>query len=170
MAAGQLEPGMSLKPSAVSSDFLNPEEDLMEARSRMWSFAAPGAFMILMATLLFTGGCGVSKSKYIDVTKSRDELAAQNQQLKTSLDQANKDKAQLESEKAALDSQVKESQAAVAEQAKAADEMKGTYEKMLGSMKEELSSGQIEIERVANGISVNLAQDILFQSGSANLD
>src|SRR4030095_1959946 len=65
---------------------------------------------------------------------------------------------------------VKEMEAAVAEQAKAADEMKGTYEKMLGSMKEELSSGQIEIERVANGISVNLAQDILFQSGSANLD
>lgn len=145
------------------------EEDEMEMRSRWWGGVMRGALTLMAGTALLTG-CGVSKAKYLDMTKSRDELAAKNTALQTNLDQANKDKAQLEADKAALDVQVKEAQAVAAEKAKAADEMKTTYESMIGNMKEELSSGKIEIERVRDGISVNMAQDILFKSGSAELD
>ena len=140
----------------------------METRSRVRNYGIAGAAM-LVAALMLTG-CGVSKAKYLDMTKSRDELAAKNQTLQTSLDQANKDKTQLESDKAAMDSQLKELQAQSAEQAKAKDEMKGTYDSMINNLKDELNSGKLEIERVRDGISVNMAQDILFKSGSANLD
>ncbi|HET9325843.1 MAG TPA: OmpA family protein [Candidatus Eisenbacteria bacterium] len=138
-------------------------------RSRWWGGVVRGALTLMTGTALLTG-CGVSKAKYLDMTKSRDELSAKNTELQSSLEQANKDKAQLEADKAALDVQVKEAQAVAAEKAKAADEMKGTYESMIGNLKEELSSGKIEIERVRDGISVNMAQDILFKSGSAELD
>jgi len=141
----------------------------MELRSRLWNYGIAGAAMLAVAAVMLTG-CGVSKAKYLDMTKSRDDLAAKNTQLQTSLDQANKDKTQLESDKAAMDSQLKEVQAKAEEQAKAKDEMKGTYDSMIKNLKDELSSGQIEIERVRDGISVNMAQDILFKSGSADLD
>src|SRR5262245_28193686 len=146
-----------------------PEEELMETRSRMWNYGIAGAAMLVVAALMLTG-CGVSKAKYLDMTKSRDELAAKNQTLQTNLDQANKDKAQLESDKAAMDSQLKEVEAKAAEQAKAKDEMKGTYDSMIKNLNDEVSSGKVEIERVRDGISVNMAQDILFKSGSADLD
>jgi chemotaxis protein MotB len=144
-----------------------PGEDQMETRSRVWGYGLASAAMMIAALMLT--GCGVSKAKYLDATKSRDDLTAQNQKLQTNLDQANKDKAQLETDKAAIDSQLKEMQAVAAAEAKAKDEMKGTYESMINNLKTEVSSGQIEIERVRDGISVNMAQDILFKSGSADL-
>jgi len=141
----------------------------METRSRGTNGAVAGALTLLMATALLAG-CGVSKAKYLDVTKSRDELTAKNTELQANLEQSNKDKAQLESDKAALDAQVKEAQAAAAEKTKAADEMKGTYESMINNLQGEITSGKLQVERIRDGISVNMAQDILFKSGSADLD
>lgn len=145
----------------------------MDPMARM---ARVPAILILVAAAT-TMGCGVSKSKYMDVTKSRDELAAQNQQLQGSLDAANKEKEQLTADKAALQGQVDQVSAQtkelndklVAEQA-AKDELKKTYDDMVGHLQGELNSGKLEIERVRDGIRVNLAQDILFRSGSADLD
>jgi chemotaxis protein MotB len=125
--------------------------------------------MLVMAASL-VAGCGVSKAKYMDVTKSRDELQAQNQQLQSSLDQANKDKAQLESDKAAMDSQVKQLQAQTEAAQKQTEETKGTYEQMIQHLQGEVSSGEVEIKQLKDVITVNLAQDILFKSGSAELD
>jgi len=53
---------------------------------------------------------------------------------------------------------------------KAADEMKGTYESMINNLQGEITSGKLQVERIRDGISVNMAQDILFKSGSADLD
>jgi chemotaxis protein MotB len=41
---------------------------------------------------------------------------------------------------------------------------------MMGRLQGELKSGQVEVQQLRDGISVNLAQDILFKSGSADLD
>jgi chemotaxis protein MotB len=128
-------------------------------------------------SLLLLSGCGVSKSKYMDVTKSRDELAAQNQSLKASVDSLNQTNTQLAADKAALDGKVKEmdasSQQMAAElevQRKASEESKKAYEDMIGHLQGEVSSGKVEVQQMKEGVSVNLAQDILFPSGSAELD
>src|SRR5204862_3066292 len=49
-------------------------------------------------------------------------------------------------------------------------DVKQTYETMVGHLQTEVSSGRVEIEHMRDGINVNLAQDILFKSGSADLD
>ena len=48
--------------------------------------------------------------------------------------------------------------------------MKATYESLVGNLKGELDSGKLQVQQLRDGISVNLAQDILFKSGSADLD
>jgi len=148
----------------------------MDTHAGRARIAAGGTLTILLAATL-AAGCGVSKAKYLDVTKSRDDLTAKSQQLQADLDAANKDKAQLESDKAALDAHVKEMEATaqqlgteLEQQKKEAEDFKSTYDTMLGHLQGELSSGKIQIEQLRDGINVNLAQDILFRSGSADLD
>ena len=48
--------------------------------------------------------------------------------------------------------------------------MKATYESLVGNLKGELDSGKLQVQQLRDGISVNLAQDILFKSGSAQID
>jgi len=119
---------------------------------------------------ILAAGCGVSKSQYIDVTKSRDEMAAKNTELQASLDQANKDKAQLQADKAAVDEQLKTAQAAVQAQTETTDQTKATYEQMIAHLQDEVKSGEVEVKQLKDVITVNLAQDILFPPGSAELD
>src|SRR5262245_35219821 len=148
----------------------------MDSMARMARISVTGTMLILAAAAT-TMGCGVSKLKYMDVTKSRDELAAQNKQLQGNLDTANKEKEQLTADKATLEGQVQQMESQTkelneklaAEQASATD-LKKTYDDMIGHLQGELSSGKIEIQQVRDGIRVNLAQDILFRSGSADLD
>ena len=131
----------------------------------------------LVALSLSAVGCGVSKTKYADLNKTYDEAMTKNKQLQADLATANKDKEQLQSEKSALEATAKENEATaqqlgtkLQEQQKAVEDMKATYESLLGNLKGELASGQLQVQQLRDGISVNLAQDILFKSGSAQLD
>src|SRR5215813_7145295 len=82
----------------------------MDSMARFARVPVTGTIMILLAAAM-TMGCGVSKSKYMDVTKSRDELAAQNKTLQGNLDTANKEKEQLTADKTALEGQVQQMEA-----------------------------------------------------------
>ena len=131
----------------------------------------------LVAMSLSAVSCGVSKTKYADLNKQYDAAMSKNKQLSADLETANKDKAQLQSDKDASDAKIKEMEATaeqlgtkLQEQQKSADEMKSTYESLVGNLKGELNSGKVEVQQMRDGISVNLAQDILFKSGSADLD
>jgi chemotaxis protein MotB len=48
--------------------------------------------------------------------------------------------------------------------------MKGTYDDLVGNLKNELDSGKVQIEQLQNGIRLSVADEILFQSGSAEID
>ena len=142
------------------------------SRAQIGRFALTILCIALSAT-----GCGVSKAKYLGMTKSRDELTVKSAQLQSSLDTANQEKATLTSEKAALDARVKEMESAsqqlgtqLQDQQRTTAEVQSTYEAMVGRLKSDLSSGKVEVEQMRDGINVNLAQDILFRSGSADLD
>jgi len=126
--------------------------------------------MVALAAIVLVTGCGVSKSKYLAATTSAEELTAKNQALQTSLDAANADSEKLKQQVAGMQSSVDQLNAELEKRKAEADQMKSTYEGLVDQMKTELSSGQIEIQQMRNGVRVNLAQDILFKSGSANLD
>lgn len=48
--------------------------------------------------------------------------------------------------------------------------LRSTYRGLVDDLESELASGQIQIEQLREGIRLNLAQDILFRSGSATLE
>ena len=138
-----------------------------------FSRCAGGALAVLMVTALLAG-CGVSQSKYTAMTKERDDLTVKNKELQTNLDQATKEKADLQTQMDAqtteLNGKLQELEAAKQKAESENQDIKQTYETMIGHMQSELNSGKIEIEHMRDGINVNLAQDILFKSGSADLD
>ena len=55
-------------------------------------------------------------------------------------------------------------------QVEALSKLGSTYRGLVDDLESELSSGQIQIEQLREGIRLNLAQDILFRSGSAKLE
>lgn len=48
--------------------------------------------------------------------------------------------------------------------------MQSTYDSLVSDLESEVSSGQIEIERLREGLRLNVSDDVLFDSGSAELD
>ena len=55
-------------------------------------------------------------------------------------------------------------------QVEALSKLGSTYRGLVDDLESELASGQIQIEQLREGIRLNLAQDILFRSGSATLE
>lgn len=116
----------------------------MNARWKLWY-----VLVSLLATAVVVAGCGVSKSKYLAATQSADSLGAKNKELQSQLDQVNAD---------------------LARQKQQAADAQATYDAMVAKLREEVNSGQVEIQKLRDGIRVNMPQDILFPSGSASLD
>ena len=48
--------------------------------------------------------------------------------------------------------------------------MQSTYDELVNDLESEVSAGQIEIERLREGLRLNVSDDVLFASGSAELD
>jgi chemotaxis protein MotB len=133
--------------------------------------------LLILCLALPAAGCGVSKAKYMGMTQDRDALVLKNSGLQASLDSVNTVNATLHTQNAALESHAKEMEATsdqlatqLKEQQAQTAEVHATYESMMGRLQGELKSGQVEVQQLRDGISVNLAQDILFKSGSADLD
>ena len=145
--------------------------------------ARPAAAVVLGAAIALSAGC-VSSGKYRSLEQERDALAGRNQTLQGEVTAANQkgetltqEKSALASEKAALEARLarlQEQERALGSQlqqhADEARQLKATYDGLLGSLKKELEAGQIQVEQLRDGLSVNVAQEILFASGSAALD
>ena len=128
------------------------------------------AVMALLAVAAVASGCGVSKSKYLAATTSAEEMTKKNQELQSGLDAAKAENEKMSAQVASMQSSVDQLNAEV-EKAKAqANQIQSTYEGMVGQLKSEVSSGKVQVEQMRDGVRVNLAQDILFKSGSASLD
>jgi len=126
----------------------------------------------------------VSSGKYKALQQDRDALAGRNQTLQGDLTAANskteslaQEKSALDTEKAAVEARLAEVEArekALGSQLQQTEEeagrLKSTYDGLVGSLKKELEAGQIQVQQMRDGLSVNVAQEILFASGSATLD
>ena len=49
-------------------------------------------------------------------------------------------------------------------------EMRDTYDRLIGELQTELTSGQIEIQQLVDGIRLAVSDELLFPSGSADLE
>src|SRR5262245_13143217 len=126
--------------------------------------------MAMLAVAAMLSGCGVSKSKYLAATTSAEEAAKKSQELQANLDASKAENDKMKEQMAGMQSSVDQLNAEIEKQKTESDQMKTTYEGLVGQLKGELSSGQVEIQQLRDGLHVNLAQDILFKSGSASLD
>jgi chemotaxis protein MotB len=77
---------------------------------------------------------------------------------------------QLEGEMQNLGGELDQQKAELVEQRQESARLKSTYDGLMSNLKNELASGQIEIRQLRDGLSVDVAQEILFASGSAKLD
>ncbi len=149
---------------------------------------------VAIACILLTAAC-VSSGTYDVALQERDELA---EQKRIEQEQCRREKEALEAELANRRAEIaalgaekgrmkgeigqlegemqdlggeldRQKGELVAQQQKAA-RLKSTYDGLMSNLKNELASGQIEIRQLRDGLSVDVAQEILFASGSAKLD
>lgn len=106
------------------------------------------ALALFAAGALAAVGC-VSKAEYTRVEQERDLCATRYEHLLTQGEELGSQLRQREDE---------------------ASKLQETYEGLVADLKEELQAGQVEVQQLRDGLRVNLAQEILFDSGSAALD
>jgi chemotaxis protein MotB len=117
---------------------------------------------VLAMLLLFLPGC-VTKGRYDMLASDRDSIAAERDSLAER-------SAKLQGELEAVNFEREQALATLAATEAAMNELQSTYGSLVDELKSELDSGQIKIQQLADGIKLNLSQEILFPSGSAQLD
>jgi chemotaxis protein MotB len=134
------------------------------------------ALALLAAAVLASSGC-VSKASYIQAEQERDLCTTRNEQLQAQVESARRIDEEMAQEKSALAAKVatlqtqgEELGSKLGEREGEARKLQETYDGLVASLKKELQAGQVEVKQLRDGLRVNLAQDILFDSGSAALD
>ena len=120
-----------------------------------------------LAAMLACVACGslacVSSGTYDTVVAERDAVAAE----KIALEQQVSALEQRATELGTSEQQLAE---LLAQREQEVAELRGTYDHLVADLQSELDSGKVRIEQLANGIRLELADEILFASGSARLD
>ncbi|MCA9502074.1 MAG: OmpA family protein [Spirochaetaceae bacterium] len=104
-----------------------------------------------------------AQESYEDERVARTSLATDLTQLEQEATQLDRD---LDAERLA---RLEAAQALAAREAEIAA-MQSTYDELVADLESEVSAGQIEIERLREGLRLNVSDDVLFASGSAELD
>jgi len=164
-------------------------------RNRFSQFAHRMATCVL---LLWTAvGC-VTKGTYDEVAGERDRLAIvrrdlenrveqleaanksltaerivlidENEDLRISSEQNEREVARLTRVKSQLAENLEEREALLAARNAEIEKMRSSYDGLISDLENEVAAGQIQIERLRSGLKLNLAEEILFPSGSASLN
>ncbi len=101
---------------------------------------------------------------------THDELAAERDRLRIERDSLSEYNVALERRMEELQLARESIAAELATTAERASDMLDTYDGLLLELQSEVESGQIQIQQVRDGLRVQLSQEILFGSGSAQLD
>lgn len=153
--------------------------------------------MLLAGLAAMLSGC-VTPGLYREATEERDRLAAEVERLAIERDSLEKqfldaqesyedervtrtglatNLRQIERRASELDQNLASERTAriAAAEALAAREaelakIQSTYDELVTDLEAEVSSGQIEIERLREGLRLNVSDDVLFATGSAELD
>jgi chemotaxis protein MotB len=101
----------------------------------------------------------VSKGRYTELETERD-------QLRSALETKSQELEAMESVNQDLEGQIEAQDVAIAASAATA----ATYSALAEDMRQELVAGQVVIEQLRDGIRVQMSDEVLFESGSAELD
>ena len=107
-------------------------------------------------------GC-VSRGAY-------DELAAQHERLRAERDALAEYTGALERRLESVNVSRDELSAQLAVTEVQVAELRGTYNKLIAELEAEVASGQIEIQQLVDGIRLAVSDELLFPSGSADLE
>ncbi|MCG8588817.1 MAG: OmpA family protein [Proteobacteria bacterium] len=100
----------------------------------------------------------------------RAELLDQLEDLRLARTRLEEDVGTLRDTKETLSQSLAERERELAARTQEVGHLRGTYDKLVQELEAEVASGQIQIEQLREGLRVNVAQEILFPVGSANLD
>jgi len=81
-----------------------------------------------------------------------------------------RDVAGLRAAKAELSDSLQAREAELATRRQEVEQLRGTYEGLVSDLESEVAAGQIEISQLRHGLQLNLTQDVLFASGSSELN
>jgi chemotaxis protein MotB len=76
----------------------------------------------------------------------------------------------LRTAKAELTDSLQAREAELAARRQEVEQLRGTYEGLVSDLESEVAAGQIEISQLRQGLQLNLTQDVLFASGSPELN
>jgi chemotaxis protein MotB len=114
-----------------------------------------------------------ARERVADLERSNEALGGERlklidemEDLRQTKESLTEDVAKLEKTRDLLTTNLRENEAKVAELSKRSNE----YEGLVKDLEREVSSGQIQITQLREGLRLNLAQDILFRSGAATLE
>jgi chemotaxis protein MotB len=72
--------------------------------------------------------------------------------------------------KAELSDSLQAREAELAARNQEVEQLRGTYQGLVADLESEVAAGQIEIQQLREGLQLNLTQDVLFASGSSELN
>lgn len=151
---------------------------------------ASGLPAALLLGLLLAPGC-VTRGTYDEVVEERDRLAKQlaraqattesldvervqlleqMEDLRQERETLDRDVRRLSRTKAELSASLKRRETELAERNEELSRLRGTYDSLVQELEAEVAAGEIQIEQLREGLRLNVAQDILFASGSAQLN
>jgi chemotaxis protein MotB len=99
-----------------------------------------------------------------------EDLRVTRESLTRDVQRLTRSAGQLEENLAARETELASREAELASTAAGLAKLRGTYDGLVSDLEEEVAAGQIEIEQLREGLRLNLAQEILFPSGSATLN
>ena len=104
------------------------------------------------------------------LTTERLALIDENEDLRISSDQNEREVTRLARVKSQLAQNLAEREALLAARNTEIEKMRSSYDGLLSDLEDEVAAGQIQIERLLSGLKLNLSEEILFPSGSASLN
>jgi chemotaxis protein MotB len=121
----------------------------------------------LFAVVFFAAGC--TSSRKVQKTEAATPPAEEKQPvqvLQQALDEANAKITELERHVEELSVSADEQEAASAREI---EQVKQTYENLVKDLKQELESGKVEIEQGAGEVKLNVAEELFFKTGRADI-
>lgn len=100
----------------------------------------------------------------------RVALIEQNEQLQQAHDQLDADVRRLREAERTLSENLSRREAELATRAQEVDQLRGTYDGLVKDLESEVAAGQIQIEQLRDGLRLDLKEDVLFASGSADVN
>jgi chemotaxis protein MotB len=99
----------------------------------------------------------------VQLIDEMEDMRQDREQLQTDLRRLHKAEAELSRNLAAREAELASTSAEV-------QRLRGTYEGLVSDLQAELAQGQIEIRQLREGLQLNMAQEVLFASGSAEVN